>query len=432
MRITVVCFLVLVLELGLCWWRTFPRSDEPAWALTRYNMAALIRYSTADLRNFRSSPLVLIANLELRVSRLDLPKELKARKRGRRGGVRVRNRKRGFKPFLPSAIIGNVQSIQNKLDELHASIHHEQTFRTCSMLCFTESWLHDQIPDNTVAMDGFTMFRADRKKEAGKKKGGGLCVYINKQWCNPNNTSLRSTLCTPDVELLTVSARPYYLPREFTHVIIVTAYVPPRACAQEAAEHIASHVHDLDTQAPDAFKVITGDFNNCDLQKKLHGYHQQVECTTRGQRKLDLFYCSVKDAYVSGQMPPLGRSDHNLVSLVPKYRPLVQRVPPQLRSVQKWSADAWDALIGCFECTDWTVFVNTASNVSELADTVCCYVHFCAESVVARKTVKVFSNNKPWVTKQVREVLNRKKQAFREGDRDQLKGVQKELKRVLR
>ena len=28
----------------------------------------------------------------------------------------------------------------------------------------------------------------------------------------------------------------------------------------------------------------------------------------------------------------------------------------------------------CFECTDWSVSMDVTSNVSELADTVCCYV----------------------------------------------------------
>ena len=110
--------------------------------------------------------------------------------------------------------------------------------------------------------------------------------------------SVRYTECTPAAEILTVSARAYYLPREFSHVIIMTVYVPPSACAREAADRIASHVHDVETRAPDAVKILTGDFNHCDLQKLLPGYQQQIECTTRGQHKLDLFFCSVKDTLI--------------------------------------------------------------------------------------------------------------------------------------
>lgn len=43
------------------------------------------------------------------------------RKRGRRGGVRQRLRRRGFRRLpLPSIILGNVQSLRNKIDELQA------------------------------------------------------------------------------------------------------------------------------------------------------------------------------------------------------------------------------------------------------------------------------------------------------------------------
>ena len=85
----------------------------------------------------------------------------------------------------------------------------------------------------------------------------GLC---DKQWCSPNNKSLRFTQCTPDAELLTVSAYPYYLPREFSHAIVVTLYVPPSTCAKEAAERIVDHVHDLDIRSPDAINIVTSDF----------------------------------------------------------------------------------------------------------------------------------------------------------------------------
>lgn len=47
--------------------------------------------------------------------------QIKIRKRGRRGGVRVRSRKRtARKPFLPVIILGNARSIVNKIDELQA------------------------------------------------------------------------------------------------------------------------------------------------------------------------------------------------------------------------------------------------------------------------------------------------------------------------
>ena len=60
----------------------------------------------------------------------DLPHEIKQRRRGRRAGVQVNERRRRFKPVLPSVIMGNVQSIVKKMDELAGLVSHNKLFRT--------------------------------------------------------------------------------------------------------------------------------------------------------------------------------------------------------------------------------------------------------------------------------------------------------------
>ena len=88
------------------------------------------------------------------------------------------------------------------------------------------------------------------------------------------------------------------------------------------------------------------------------------------------------------------------------------------------SRAALNALTGQFSRT------RQAVSVSWLI--VCNYINFCAESVIPRKQVKIILNNKPWVTKPMKDVLFRKRRAFRKGDKEQLKSVQKELKWVIR
>ena len=45
------------------------------------------------------------------------------------------------------------------------------------------------------------------------------------------NVITKVTTCTPGVELLAVSSRPFYLPREFSVAIIIAVYIPPSAVA---------------------------------------------------------------------------------------------------------------------------------------------------------------------------------------------------------
>ncbi|GFS26894.1 WW domain-binding protein 4-like [Elysia marginata] len=49
-------------------------------------------------------------------------------------------------------------------------------------------------------------------------------MYVNKDWAT--NITVRETANTPDYEILHVSFRPHYLPREFTQVPVILVYVP--------------------------------------------------------------------------------------------------------------------------------------------------------------------------------------------------------------
>lgn len=125
-----------------------------------------------------------------------------------------------------------------------------------------QSWLTGCILDANVERRGFTSVKANRDTKAcGKSKGGGLILYVTNRWCNPSHVTVKDTLCCCDLELLAVSMRPYYLPREFTHVIAECVYIAPRADAGAACEIIQSSVAQLQTQHSKALFVICGDFN---------------------------------------------------------------------------------------------------------------------------------------------------------------------------
>ena len=115
--------------------------------------------------------------------------------------------------------------------------------------------------------------------------------------------------------------RPYYLRREFTDTIVISVYIPPSADAAV----ISSVAAKLQTEHPDTFMAITGDFNHASLNKTLNNFHQYVDCPTRDNKMLDLLYANAMDAHDTTALPPLGRSEHNLVMMTPKYVPLVRR-----------------------------------------------------------------------------------------------------------
>ena len=54
------------------------------------------------------------------------------------------------------------------------------------------------------------------------------------------------------------------------------------------------------------------------------------------------------------------------------------------------------------------------------------------KSVVPTKCVKIFPNNKPWITSDIKAIINRKKEAFGKNDKEEFKKLQKELNRTIR
>jgi len=363
-----------------------------------------------------------------------IPLELRRRARGCRSGVKRRAKTRRYKPSVPSIITGNVRSLANKTDELGALVMSERIFRESSLLCFTETWLHADYPDHSASLPGFRTVRADRDAtQSGKKRGGGIAVYVNERWCHPDHVCVKERFCSPNIELLAVGMRPYYLPREFTSAIVVVVYVPPSADAEEAVDTIHSTVSALLNHQPGAFMAITGDFNHTTLDKALPTFHQYIDCPTRNNKTLDLLYANTKDAYSATALPPLGRSDHDLVRLTPRYVPLVKRLPVTTRTVRRWSLEANDALQDCFESTDWDVLCGPhGEDINSMTDCITEYIKFCEHTTIPSRTVRCFPNNKPWITRDLKALLNMKKAAFRSGDRDELRRAQRNLKVKLR
>ena len=302
--------------------------------------------------------------------------------------MRQRVRRRGNKPPLPIITLANLRSINNKIDEIRALTRYNTEFRSSSLLCFTETWLSSEIPSETVDVSGFQIIRLDRSQtETQKSKVGGVCIYINGKWCR--NYKIRFQLCQRDVELLGVSFRPFYLPREFGQIKIIAVYVPPDADEENAAATIAETVNSMEMASPDAPTIVLGDFNHCRIEGVLPNYQQNIYCATRGNNILDRCYCSVKDAYKPMVRPSIGRSDHLTVHLLPKYRQLIKREKIKKRKVKVWDETAIENLQTCFEISDWDAMTATATDLDEAVDIVNGYILFCQDLYIHEKSVKI-------------------------------------------
>lgn len=103
-------------------------------------------------------------------------------------------------------------------------------------------------------------------------------MAVNRRWA-PNYT-VREMECCKHYEILTVSFRPFYLPREFSQVTVILVYVPGPDFYL-AAEHVAETFNRAVTKTGEQPVFILGDFNSCDISAHLPSLEQYVTTPTR-------------------------------------------------------------------------------------------------------------------------------------------------------
>ena len=345
----------------------------------------------------------------------DKPRK-RSKHRGRRGGIRNRLRSKANHPPLLSILLANVQSLENKMDDIRARIAFQRDVRDCSILCFTESWLTPSIPDHSVTpAEHFSIARMDRTEESGKSKGGGVCFMTNNKWCDPRNITVLSRACTPHQEHLSIMCRPHYLPREFTAIITTAVYIPPQANTDTAISELQEVINKQQHRHPAAAIIVLGDFNKAKLSRGLPEFKQHIHFPTRGDNTLDHCYTPFKDSYKAIPLPAFGKSDHVAIFLLPKYKQKILNEAPVTKEVKRWTDQSEGLLQDALDNADWEMFRESSDDVSEFVEVVGSYIHLLITYIIPSVKIKVFPNQKPWVDGTVRAALSARTAAYNAG-----------------
>lgn len=100
---------------------------------------------------------------------------------------------------------------------------------------------------------------------APKSKHGGTAVPVKNRWCDSGHAAMKHCFCSLDTELLAVSFRIQYLPREFTSVTVEAIYNLP-----SAVQTLNSAVARLQRQQPSVFLAPTSDLNHFSFIASFH------------------------------------------------------------------------------------------------------------------------------------------------------------------
>lgn len=129
--------------------------------------------------------------------------------------------------------------------------------------------------------------------------------------------------------------------------------------------------------------------------------HQHVKCATRGVNTLDKVYTNIRLGYRARPAPHLRKSDHIFLQLIPAYNPLRKSTPCTTQSVRTWPDGATQQL------TETKLRTRTWIYLQAL---------YCVTVIVERR-IRVYPNQKPWMTREVKQLLKERNAAFKIGDR---------------
>ena len=85
---------------------------------------------------------------------------------------------------------------------------------------------------------------------------------------------------------MVLKCRPFYLPREFTAILVVAVYLPPDPSSEgkeEALGELYRAISEQQTAHPDGLLIVAGDFNHANLKTVLPKIYQHVDFPTRGK-----------------------------------------------------------------------------------------------------------------------------------------------------
>ncbi len=108
-----------------------------------------------------------------------------------------------------------------------------------------------------------------------------------------------------------------------------------------------------------------------------------------------------------------------------------------MKEIRVWPQEAISSLQGCFECTQWSIFRDAATsgdciNLEEYTEAVLGFINKCTDDVTVKKSIKVYSTNKPWLTGEVCSLLRLRDAAFRSGDTVGYARARSNLKKGIR
>lgn len=321
---------------------------------------------------------------------------------------------------IPTVILSNLRSISNKVDEVELLLRDHKP----DVAVFTETWLDSETPNHAVDIDRYLTFRRDRNCF-----GGGIVCYISDHYMVSEVDILPTSSC--ETEFL-----PLYINN--LKLLIICCYHPVWNNVAKHEDAISCIVHVIDTVLsspqyhPDSRVVLCGDFND------LHNFRNricsitQLSChvfaPTRSSNCLDLIFSSYDTNVKADILPPVGRSDHNVVLWKPSQNVKSSYSKAFIRKFSKRSLGWFSQMVSS---TDWLAMVQSEPSLDAAASCFLSCLFHLYDVAFPIKSIRIRDSDPAWLTPQIRLLMNQRDDAWRSGNSGRFHRLKGEISRAI-
>jgi len=280
----------------------------------------------------------------------------------------------------------------------------------------TETWLTDQITDDCIKLNQYTVLRSDRQS----RKGGGVCVFYE-DFLNVTQVDL---LCKiEEIEMLSfISGKN----------VFIVLYIPPnlpKIVHELITNEITDKLDNLLQTKPFLKPVICGDLNNYSTKTLCQSFSlKNIICEpTRKKTVLDYFLVPKEDKneYSSKVREPLGTSDHNIVHV---YHQKTQPIKSPT-VVYDFRQSYIDLFLSRVQTIKWDK-ITEMKDVDEMVHTFYVFMNYCSQEI-PRKKVYLKSNDAPWITPVIKLLIQKRWVAYKKKDFNQYEHYKAKVKREI-
>ena len=302
---------------------------------------------------------------------------------------------------LPRVYLTNACCLTNKIEELEQVLE----LNHIDIAAVTETWLKTHMEEVTH-LDQYKAFNKNRKTG----ECGGVSVLIR------NDIPCKEIqVDTGDHEIIWLTLRPPWLPRNISNIILAVLYYPPKTLASardELIKHIINTTQQLQAKYINAGIMIMGDYNTLPEKELATALKlkQVVKIPTRGNNTLDKILTNMHKLYKEpSSLPALAGSDHMSILWEPQGQQptnratatqYTRRFPDSgIREFGRWITQQ-----------DWQEVLNT-QGTNEKCDLFYDMIWEKIDEIFPLKKRRNHPNDKPWMNSKIKQLITERQKA---------------------